>query len=833
MALTPLMEQYLAMKRQYPDAVVFFRLGDFYEVFFEDAPPVATLLDLTLTARDGGDGKVPMCGVPHHAVQGYVARLVKAGKKVALCEQVEDPKTAKGLVKREVTRVVTPSTFIENDADTSSPLLLGVYYLDNHWGLASLEPNTGVLQFWEEREATCADALERLAPSEIVTTKTLAVSETLRQYGEAHPGVVVTRLDDWNGEYSESTETIRTFFRLDSLRALELEPVSTAAVALVLKFLQGHMQVTLPHIAFPKRLHVGTTMLLGPVVERSLELFRPANPDYRGKTVLDVLDETLTPMGGRLLRVWLRNPLLSVEAITHRQSAVEELVQQPALLDMIRATLSSFRDLERLAARFSCQVTTPKDAAALRDSLARVPEVSRALASVTSPLFVTHREQLAVDLSALQDTLVRGLVEVPPLHLRDGGVIASGYHSELDRLRSLASDAKQWLAELQARESARTGIPSLKVAYNRVFGYYIEISNTYRAKVPADYTRKQTLANAERFITPELKEYEDQILHAEERALSLEQELFAQLCSQVVRYLRLIQIVARSIAEVDVLSCFAWVALRHQYVRPELTEEPIVQITGGRHPVVETILGRNKFIENDVTLDRRSQQLLLLTAPNMSGKSVYLRQTALVVLLAQIGSFVPARTARLGIVDRIFTRIGASDNLALGESTFAVEMIETAQILNYATARSLLVLDEIGRGTSTSDGLSIARAIIEFLVDPHGPRPRTLFATHFHELTEPHSLLTGVENFTFAVREWKGEVVFLYKVIPGAADQSYGIHVAKLAGLPRSVIERAEDILKGLEEKGVDLIRPPKRGRRGAMVDNPAQLGLFGSPRNS
>ncbi len=833
MALTPLMEQYLAVKRQYADAVVFFRLGDFYEVFFEDAPPVATLLDLTLTAREGGDGKVPMCGVPHHAVQGYIARLVKAGKKVALCEQVEDPKTAKGLVKREVTRVVTPSTFIENDADTSSPLLLGVYRLDNHWGLASLEPSTGVLQFWEESEATFADALERLAPSEIVTTKTLAASEALRQYVEAHPGVVVTRLDDWNGEYAESTETIRTFFRLDSLRALELEPVSTAAVALVLKFLQGHMQVTLPHIAFPKRLYVGTTMLLGPVVERSLELFRPANPDYRGKTVLDVLDETLTPMGARLLRVWLRNPLLSIEVITHRHRAVEELVQQPALLEMVRAALSSFRDLERLAARFSCQVATPKDAAALRDSLARVPEVSRALASATSPLLVTHREQLMVDLSALQDTLVRGLVEVPPLHLRDGGVIASGYHAELDRLRSLASDAKQWLAELQARESARTGIPSLKVAYNRVFGYYIEISNTHRAKVPADYTRKQTLANAERFITPELKEYEDQILHAEERALTLEQELFAQLCSHVVQHLRLIQTVARAIAEVDVLACFAWGALRHQYVRPELTEEPIVQITGGRHPVVETILGRNKFVENDVMLDRRAQQLLLLTAPNMSGKSVYLRQTALIVLLAQIGAFVPARTARLGIVDRIFTRIGASDNLALGESTFAVEMIETAQILNYATARSLLVLDEIGRGTSTSDGLSLARAIIEFLVDPQGPRPRTLFATHFHELTEPHSLLTGVTNCTFAVREWKGEVVFLYQVVPGAADQSYGIHVAKLAGLPRSVTERAEDILKGLEEKGVDLIRPPRRGRRGMMVDNPAQLGLFSRARDT
>ena len=827
MALTPLMEQYLAVKRQYADAVVFFRLGDFYEVFFDDAPPVATLLDLTLTARDGGEGKVPMCGVPHHAVQGYVARLVKAGKKVALCEQVEDPKTAKGLVKREVTRVVTPSTFIENDADPSSPLLVGVHRIDQQWGLASLEPNTGVLQFWEESQGTIADALERLAPSEIVTTKALAASDIMQQYCATSLTVVVTRLDDWSGESTESVETIRTFFHLNSLRALELEAVSTAAVAFVLKFLQGHMQTTLPHIGLPKRLHLGTTMMLGPVVERSLELFRPANPDYRGKTVCDVLDETLTPMGGRLLRVWLRNPLLSVAAIHHRQSAVEEIVQQPMLLEGIRTALASFRDVERLAARFSARVATPKDAAALRDSLTRVPEVDRALASVAAPLLVAHRQQLAVDLSVLQEALVRALVEVPPLHLRDGGVIAPGYDAELDRLRSLASDAKQWLADLQVRESARTGIPSLKVAYNRVFGYYIEISNTHRAKVPADYTRKQTLANAERFITPELKEYEDQILHAEERALSLEQSLFARLCEQVVQQVRAIQTVASAIAEVDVLACFAHVAVRQQYVRPTVTEEPVIHITGGRHPVVETLLGRNTFIANDVRLDRGTQQLLLLTAPNMSGKSVYLRQTALIVLFAQIGSFVPAQAAHIGMVDRIFTRIGASDNLALGESTFAVEMIETAQILNYATTRSLLLLDEIGRGTSTSDGLSIARAIIEFLVDPHGPRPRTLFATHFHELTEPQSLLSGVANFTFAVREWKNEVVFLYQVIAGAADQSYGIHVAKLAGLPRSVTERAEDILKGLEEKGVDLIRPPKRGRRGATLDNPAQLGLF------
>jgi len=831
MALTPLMEQYLATKRQYPDAIVFFRLGDFYEVFFDDAPQVATLLDLTLTARDGGDGKVPMCGVPYHAVQGYVARLVKTGKKVAICEQMEDPKNAKGLVKREVIRVITPSTFLENDADASSPFLLGLFRAEGRWGLALLEPNTGSFLFWEEGEETIAETLDRIAPSEIVTTKGAAQAAMLAAHCQARPGVAVTTLDDWRATAEESVAYIKAFFGLDSTRALELEESTTVAVALVLRFLQSHLQTALPHIALPRRHQVETSMVLGPVVERSLELFRPASPDFRAKTLLDVIDETLTPMGGRLLRRWLQNPLLSVCEIAARHDAVEELTVRSAMLDELRAALAPLRDLERLAARFSARVATPKDAAALRDSLAQVPTLSLALTGAVTPLLVVQREQLTLDLSHLQSTLRQALVDLPPLHLRDGGVIAQGYNAELDRLRSIASDAKQWLAQLQAREVARTGISSLKVGYNRVFGYYLEVSNVHKAKVPPDYTRKQTLANAERFVTPELKDYEEQILHAEERAIVLEQQLFAQLCTLVVQDLRAIQAVAAAVAHCDVLACFARVALRRQYVRPEMCEEPVLQISGGRHPVVEELLGRNKFVENDVTLDREAHQLILLTAPNMSGKSVYLRQTALIVLLAQAGSFVPAQYARIGIVDRIFTRIGASDNLALGESTFAVEMIETAQILNYATPRSLLVLDEIGRGTSTADGLSIARAIIEFLVDPDGPRPRTLFATHFHELTELQKLLPGVENWTFAVREWKGEVIFLYKVIAGAADDSYGIHVAKLAGLPRAVTERAEEILKDLEERGVNIVRPARRTRargvRTALSQDPAQLGLF------
>ena len=827
MALTPLMQQYRSVKQQHQDAVLLFRLGDFYEIFFDDAPRVAEWLDLTLTARDGGDGKVPMCGVPHHAVHGYIARLVKLGKKVALCEQVEDPKTAKGLVKREVTRVVTPSTYVENETDPASPALLGLFARGKRWGLAVLEPTTGGFQFWNEDEAAVGDALDRLAPHEIVTTKTLAEHRAVARYCGDRPQAAVTRLDDWRAGDEDSLTCIRDFYGLDSLRALELDPETTAAAALVLRFLQQHMRGALPHVGLPKRRRTGDVMQLGAVVERSLELFRPANPDLRGKTLLDVLDQTVTPMGGRLVQTWLRNPLLSVPAITERHAAVQELADAPDVLEAVRAGLSAVRDIERLAARFSCRVATPKDAAALRDSLARIPAAVEALASVHSPLLCAQRAALAADLGALADGLRRALVEAPPAHLREGGVIAAGYAPELDELHSLARDAKQWLAELQARESAQTGIPSLKIGYNRVFGYYLEVSKTHMAKVPDRYVRKQTLANAERFVTPELKEYEERILTAQERSVALEQELFAELCALVLRHVPQLQTVAQACAAVDVLACFAWTAVDRGYVRPEMTEAVELSIVGGRHPVVEALLGPGAFVENDARLDRAGQQFVLLTAPNMSGKSVYLRQAALIVLLAQAGAFVPATRARVGIVDRIFTRIGASDNLALGESTFAVEMIETAQILNAATDRSLLLLDEIGRGTSTADGLSIARAIIEFLVDPDGPRPRTLFATHFHELTDLAHRLPGIVNATFAVREWRDEVVFLYKVIAGASDQSYGIHVAKLAGLPRSVTDRAEEILHDLEGSA-ELVRPARTRRAAATRRAPDQLGLFG-----
>ena len=832
MALSPTMQYYRDTKQEYPDAIVLLRLGDFYEIFFEDAREAAALLDLTLTSRGSGPDRIPMCGVPYHAVQGYIARLIKAGRKVAICDQLEDPKTAKGLVKRGVTRVVTPSTFVESEDDSGSPSLLGLSWTGTVWGVAWLEPATGLFQFWEAGADALGDALDRVGPSEMVTTKSVAASPLFSAGPGQRPGIVVTRLDDWYASAEDSRSCIQGFYGLDSLRALELSPATTGAVALVLRFLHEHMQGGLPHVQLPRRLHQADTMQLGAVVERSLELFQPANSDTRGTTLLDILDETLTPMGKRLLRRWMRSPLLSMEAIQARHAAVEELVRQPAVLESVRRSLTPVRDLERLLARFSARVATPKDAAGLRDSLAQLPELVRALEAAASELLGAQRAHAAVDLSRLRTHLERGLVDIPPVHTRDGGVFAEGYDAELDRLRSLSADAKQWLAALQAREGQRTGIANLKIGYNRVFGYFLEVAKSQLSKVPPDYTRRQTLANAERFVTAELKEHEDQILNAEERATALEHELFERLCGLVLDQLREMQAVAAAVAQLDVLACFAWLALHRRYVRPEMCDEPVLSITGGRHPVVETVLEGKEFVENDLLVDRDAHQLLLLTAPNMSGKSVYLRQAALIVLLAQMGSFVPASAARVGIVDRIFTRIGASDNLSLGESTFAVEMIEAAQILNYATPRSLLLLDEIGRGTSTSDGLSIARAIIEFLVDQDGPRPRTLFATHFHELSDLHQLLPGLENHTFAVREWKGEVVFLYRVIPGAADQSYGIHVAKLAGLPGSVISRAQEVLADLEARGVQLVRPRRRvSKPGVAERNSDQLGLFGDGR--
>lgn len=809
MGYTAVMQQYLAVRNSLPkDCLLLFRLGDFYELFFEDAVTASALLDVVLTSREGGQGRVAMCGMPFHAVEGYVQRLIRAGKKAAICEQVEDPKKAKGLVRREVTRIITPSTFVEDDASDGydSRYLVAVARLPKLWGLACLEPTTGefIVSEYSQDEEVLAE-LARLCPTELLIPQAVQEEQSLHPFIDERRTLLVTTYEDWQCEVGDNRDRVLLTYKLGSLKGLGLgtHTAGIAAVGMILQYLKEHRPGSETYLRLPRPHVPHEYLLMDPTSERSLEVIPAGGTDKDSPTLLAVLDETVTPMGGRLLRQWLRRPLLNPNAIQRRLDAVATWIAQPARLDTVRQLLDPVRDLERLLSRVSYGVVTPRDMIGLRFSLAQGPLVKAHLKEYSDPLIREHEARIH-DLADLRQVLSASLVENPPTHLRDGGVIREGYNAQLDELRALSRNAKHLIAALQAREIQRTGIKSLKVGYNKVFGYFIEVSASNLSHVPADYIRKQTLTNAERFITPELKEYEDKILNAEGQARALEQTLFEEVRERVVQELHAIRDMAEAIANLDVLSALALVAIRGKYTRPEIDEGTVIHIRHGRHPVVERMLGMGKFVENDCRLDGNRHQFLLITGPNMAGKSCYLRQTALITILAQMGSFVPATSARIGIVDRLFTRIGASDNLARGESTFMVEMLEVANILHNATPRSLVLLDEVGRGTSTLDGVSIARAVAEYLSDHDGPRPRTMFATHYHELTDLGERIAGIENLTIAVREGKGEVIFLHKIMPGATNKSYGIHVAKLAGLPPAVIERAEELLDTLEvsEKG-------------------------------
>ena len=804
MAYTAFMQQYLDVKNSLPkECLLLFRLGDFYELFFDDAVTASALLDLVLTSREGGQGRVAMAGLPFHAAQGYVQRLVRAGKKVAICEQVEDPKKAKGLVRREVIRIITPSTFVEDESSDGkdSRYLVAVARLPKIWGLACLEPTTGefAVSEYDHPEEVLAE-LARLNPIELLIPQGVQDEGSLQVFMAERRALSLTAYEDWRCEVGDNRERVLSTYKLGSLKGLGLGPhtVGIAATGMILQYLREHRPGSETCLRLPKPHAPHEFLLIDPTSERCLEIHPPGRADKDDTSLLGVLDETVTPMGGRLLRQWLKRPLLSPTAIRRRLDAVGTWVGHSPGLDTIRRLLQPVRDLERLLGRVSYGVATPRDIVALGSSLAQAPLLKAHLQEYSDRLIREHEARIH-DLPELRQLLATALTENPPTHLRDGGVIREGFHAQLDELRAMSRNAKNLIAGLQAREITRTGIKSLKVGYNKVFGYFIEVSNANLSHVPADYTRKQTLANAERFITHELKEYEDKILNAEEQARALEQTLFEEVCQRVVQELDGIRDSAEAIAHVDVLSTLALVAIRGKYARPEIDEGTTIHIRNGRHPVVERVLGMGRFVENDSLLNRDQHQFLIITGPNMAGKSCYLRQTALIVVLAQIGSFVPATSARIGIVDRLFTRIGASDNLARGESTFMVEMLEVANILHNATPRSLVLLDEVGRGTSTLDGVSIARAVVEYLSDTDGPRSRTLFATHYHELTDLGERVAGIENLTIAVREGKGEVIFLHKIIPGATDKSYGIHVARLAGLPPVVVERAEEILATLE----------------------------------
>jgi DNA mismatch repair protein MutS len=813
------MQQYREIKARHSDAILFFRMGDFYEMFFDDAKVAARELGLTLTTRNnGGAADVPLAGVPVKAAQDYVRRLIERGFRVAICEQVEDPKQAKGLVRREVVETVTPGTVLAEDwLEGGENNFLIAVQPGKRAGLAALDLSTGefILETLDERDLD--GALSRYGPKELVLPEGTPVPTP----GE---GAMRTEREPWEFDPRQAAPLLTQRFGLHSLDGLGIEAEdapSVGAAGALLRYLVELQPTGAPHIGRPLVCRGGDTVPLDSMTRRNLELTEPLRSDGRGSTLLSVLDRTVTPMGARLLRQWVLAPLRTLDAITARLAAVDVVVLDPRGRDRLRDGLDGVRDLQRLSGRVAARRATPRDLGALRDSLGRLPDVQSALDGLARRDTSTVLEGIAQDFDLLHDLvdpLRRTLTQRPPAAIGDGDTIRAGADGVLDEARDLRDGGKRFIAGMQARERERTGIPSLKVGYNKVFGYYIEITKTHKHAVPRDYERRQTLTNAERYVTPELKDHEARVLSAEERVMSRERELVEELCGEVTARLSRLQRTARSIAELDVFLSLADTAVRERWVRPAMHDGFRLELRASRHPVVERMLPPGKFIPNDVVFDEAGR-IVLLTGPNMAGKSTILRQTGLIVLLAQMGSFVPANSATIGVVDRIFTRVGASDDLGRGQSTFMVEMSETSAILNAATPRSLVLLDEIGRGTSTFDGVAIAWGVTEHLHDHIGCK--TIFATHYHELTQLTEELHHARNFNVAVQEADGAIVFMYRLVPGGADRSYGIHVGRLAGLPPNVVARAQEILHLLESgHHVAGATPPPRM-------DAAQLQLF------
>ncbi len=828
---TPMMKQYRKIRNGLPeDVILFFRLGDFYEMFFDDAQRAASILEITLTKRQN----MPMCGVPYHSSEGYIAKLIRAGMKVAICEQVENPAEVKGIVRREVTRVITPGTVLEDNVLESSRAnyLAGLHVENKRFGLALLDISTGDFRIEESDSlSTLLDGLTAAGPAELL----VAEEEMDRWPPEVRRlAPTLTPYDDWIFERDAAEDLLVRHFQVQSLAGFGCAQVGPAlgAAAGVLHYVHNRLHNQVDHI---RRLQVRNPddfLMLDEATTSNLELVDPRDPrpGYRAPTLLKVLDTTRTALGARLLRSWIQRPLTKVEAIRERHDAIEALLNQRPAFRGVREQLGEVKDLERLLSRLHSGSGNPREVQALAQSLRALPGLKETLATVSVSVRLQTLAEALHPLPELTQQVDSSLVDEPPMNLKDGGVIRDGVHAELDELRSASTEGRQWLARFQADEQKRTGIKSLKVRHNKVFGYYIEISKTNLDLVPEDYQRKQTLANAERFITPALKEVENKILGAHERAVALEQELFAELREKILAETAPIQASAGALAELDVLATFADRAMTLRYVRPDMRDDDVLDIQDGRHPVIETLEDAERFVPNDTYLDTREQQVHILTGPNMAGKSTYIRQVALIVILAQVGSYVPAAAARLGVVDRVFTRVGASDDLARGRSTFMVEMQEAANILNNATPRSLVVLDEIGRGTSTYDGISIAWAVAEHLHNQKANKAKTLFATHYHELTQLPETLNGAKNYSVAVRERGEQIVFLRKIVEGASDRSYGIQVARLAGLPDSVVGRAREILYGLEAGShtvgqPQLVRPKPRKPK---EDDKEQLQLFG-----
>jgi DNA mismatch repair protein MutS len=800
--ITPMLKQYLEVKRAHPDKLVLFRMGDFYETFFEDAYTSSKVLNITLTTRNKNDeNPVPLAGFPYHALDNYLDKLIKAGLKVAICEQVEDPKTAVGLVKRDITEIITPGAILDQNLidKHENNFLCSVYYEKNAdiIGLAALDISTADFRFTELTEEDFVSELQRLHPAEIIVSSTTAEKRLLEKLGEFKP--VLTVFDNWQFQPSEALQLLKKHFKVKSLESFGAHDknIGATAAGAALAYVQSLYKNDLKHIASLHYYSLSSYMQLDEVTRRNLELLKSMRYGNRSGSLIDIIDQTMTPMGSRLLQHWLLNPLLDVQEITARQDVIAVLLHGFPYLKDLRVKLKDIGDISRLISKIGSQRINPREIIALQSYLLVLKEISDILTSFESEL-TTHWANQIKQFDDLIEKIDNAFNERPPLSITEGGMFKKGYHPELDELLLLSHDGKSWIAQLEDDERKKTGIPTLKVGYNKVFGYYIEVTAAHRSKVPDYYIGKQTLVNAERFISPRLKEYEAKVLSAEERIKSLEYELFKEFRIYLADQISRLQNLSEIVALIDVFGSLAFVAYQNDYCRPVFTEECSLDISNGRHPVIEKLLTGEEFIPNDTLLNSEDNRIAIITGPNMAGKSTYLRQIGLIVILAQMGSYVPAKNIQLPVFERIFTRVGASDNLAQGQSTFLVEMIETANILHSATPDSLILLDEIGRGTSTFDGLSLAWSIVEYI--EKYVSAMTLFATHYHELTELENLYPAVKNYNIAVKEWQDQMIFLRKIERGGADQSYGIQVARLAGIPDKVVRRAKDILKNLEE---------------------------------
>lgn len=803
--LTPMMQQYMKTKEEYKDCILFYRLGDFYEMFFEDAVTVSRELELVLTGKSCGlEERAPMCGIPYHAAENYLNRLINKGYKVAICEQVEDPKTAKGLVKREVTRIVTPGTVVSAAAleETKNNYLMSICSVEDSIGIATCDVSTGDFNVTQTDELKkVIDEIIKFGPREIICNDAFMISGIDTEDLRNRLGIMIYSLEPHFYDEDIAKRTVSDQFGVKYISGLGLDDFNVGIIASggLLLYLHETQKTSLGHILEIRPYKTDKYMILDSSTRRNLELVETLREKQKKGSLLGVLDRTKTAMGARLLRSFVEQPLVEKDEIDQRLDAISDLNSQIINREELREYLNSIYDLERLIGRVSIKTANPRDLIALRNSLSMLPHIKLVLGEFSSKLLKEYEESLDTldDIYHLIDDAIN---EEPPLSVRDGDIIKPGFNEDIDKLRNAKTEGKTWLAELEAKERDKTGIKNLKIKYNKVFGYYLEVSNSYKDLVPENYMRKQTLANAERFITPELKELEDMILGAEDKLKSIEYDFFCEIREKIGQNVGRIQKTAKIISHVDVFASLAYVAERNNYVRPSINTNDVISIKNGRHPVVEKMTAHDLFIANDTFLDGNDNRISIITGPNMAGKSTYMRQTALIVLMAQIGSFVPAQEADISIVDRIFTRVGASDDLASGQSTFMVEMTEVANILRNATSNSLVILDEIGRGTSTYDGLSIAWAVVEHIADTKSIGAKTLFATHYHELTELENTIPGVNNFCIAVKEQGDDIVFLRKIIKGGADKSYGIQVAKLAGVPDVVIDRAKVILSDLIE---------------------------------